>query len=275
MLILPQNLPDNLRAVRERIAGAAAASGRSVDSVTLLAVGKGQDVATLDAAAELGLRHFGENYLQEGLAKQALLRSRPLTWHFIGQVQSNKTRDIAQHFDWVHTIDRAKVAQRLADGRPVWPGLLIGMALHYLVNFPLVMAEVGINHEGDVNKALAAYQLRGIAELQSSGFAFALPAGEGLLTVRLLDIGSGLVAVPTLGDYRLSVVALKRGYRFDVSTERGVLRVSGEGRWEPGQGGSVRLQLHPEAQLDALRPLLSLAGRPGENGDYYLSTSFR
>lgn len=128
---------------------------------------------------------------------------------------------------------------------------------------------------GDVNKALAAYQLRGIAELQSSGFAFALPAGEGRLTVRLLDIGSGLVAVPTLGDYRLSVVALKRGYRFDVSTERGVLRVSGEGRWEPGQGGSVRLQLHPEAQLDALRPLLSLAGRPGENGDYYLSTSFR
>ena len=117
MLILPQNLHDNLRAVRERIAGAAAASGRSVDSVTLLAVGKGQDVATLDAAAELGLRHFGENYLQEGLAKQALLRSRPLTWHFIGQVQSNKTRDIAQHFDWVHTIDRAKVAQRLAEQR--------------------------------------------------------------------------------------------------------------------------------------------------------------
>ena len=117
MLILPQNLPDNLDVVRARIAAAAVQCGRSVDSVTLLAVGKGQDAATLAAAAGLGLQHFGETYLQEGLPKIEALRDRGLTWHFIGQVQSNKTREIALNFDWVHTLDRARIARRLAEQR--------------------------------------------------------------------------------------------------------------------------------------------------------------
>lgn len=123
MLILPQNpplpvnLPDNLQAVRARIAAAALQHRRSVDSVTLLAVGKGQEAGLLAAAAALGVRDFGENYLQEGLAKVESLRGLGLTWHFIGQVQSNKTREIATHFDWVHTLDRAKVARRLDEQR--------------------------------------------------------------------------------------------------------------------------------------------------------------
>jgi hypothetical protein len=123
MLILPQNpalaanLPQNLQAVRARIAAAALQHGRTVDSITLLAVGKGQETGRLAAAAALGVRDFGENYLQEGLAKREALRALGLTWHFIGQVQSNKTREIAAHFDWVHTIDRAKVARRLAEQR--------------------------------------------------------------------------------------------------------------------------------------------------------------
>lgn len=117
MLILPQNLPDNVRAVQARIAAAAAQCGRSVDSITLLAVGKGQDAATLAAAAGLGLRHFGENYLQEGLPKVEALRDRGLTWHFIGQVQANKTREISLNFDWVHTVDRPRIARRLAEQR--------------------------------------------------------------------------------------------------------------------------------------------------------------
>lgn len=128
---------------------------------------------------------------------------------------------------------------------------------------------------GELDKSLAAYQLRGRAELQSDGFEFRRDRGDGHLQVRVLDAGSGLVAVPVLGDYRLQLTALRRGYRFDVATERGVLRVSGDGRWTPGEGGAVRLQLHPEAQNEALRPLLSIAGRPSANGDYFLSTSFR
>jgi pyridoxal phosphate enzyme (YggS family) len=114
----PQNLPAALRAVRERMAWAAAAAGRSAESVTLLAVGKAQPVELLAAAADCGVGDFGESYLQEALVKIAALRSRALTWHFIGHIQANKTRLIAETFAWVHAIDRLKIAERLAAQRP-------------------------------------------------------------------------------------------------------------------------------------------------------------
>ena len=104
--------------VRTRIARAAAAVGRSADSVTLLAVGKAQPLELLAAAADCGVTDFGENYLQEALEKVAALRARSLTWHFIGRIQANKTRTIAETFAWVHTLDRLKVAERLAAQRP-------------------------------------------------------------------------------------------------------------------------------------------------------------
>ena len=115
----PQNLPAVLREVRERMARAAAAAGRSAQSVTLLAVGKAQPVELLAAAADCGVTDFGESYLQEALAKTAALRSRALTWHFIGRIQANKTRPIAESFSWVHALDRVKVAERLAAQRPL------------------------------------------------------------------------------------------------------------------------------------------------------------
>lgn len=118
MLTLPQNLPENLRAVRERIASAAARCGRSVDSVTLLAVTKGRDATAIEAAARCGLGHFGESYLQEALPKLHVLAALGLTWHFIGPVQANKTRAIAESFAWVHSVDRVRVAERLAAQRP-------------------------------------------------------------------------------------------------------------------------------------------------------------
>lgn len=109
---------DNLKLVRQRIDGACAASQRPPQSVQLLAVSKNFDAATVQLAVAAGLTDFGENYLQEGLAKIAALPRQNLRWHFIGPIQSNKTRDIAEHFDWVHSIDRLKIAQRLSDQRP-------------------------------------------------------------------------------------------------------------------------------------------------------------
>ena len=112
----------NLQAVRERIASAARVALRDPQRVQLLAVSKtfGPD-AVIDAA-EAGQRAFGENYLQEAVDKMASVRaSRPdlsLEWHFIGPIQSNKTRPIAEHFDWVHSVDREKIARRLAEQRP-------------------------------------------------------------------------------------------------------------------------------------------------------------
>jgi PLP dependent protein len=114
----PQNLSLRLSAVRERMARAAARSGRSAQSVTLLAVSKAQPLPLLAAAADLGVADFGESYLQEGLEKIAALRDRTLTWHFVGRVQANKTRPIAEEFAWVHALDRLKIAARLSAQRP-------------------------------------------------------------------------------------------------------------------------------------------------------------
>ena len=118
MLMGPQNLPEQLRIVRERIAAAARAARRNVDSVTLLAVGKGQPANTMRAAAQLGVRDFGESYVQEALQKLEALRDLALTWHFVGRLQANKTRAVAASFDWVHGIDRLKIAERLSEQRP-------------------------------------------------------------------------------------------------------------------------------------------------------------
>lgn len=118
MLTLTQNLAENLHSVRARLARAAAQCGRSVESITLLAVGKSQPAAVLGAVADLGERDFGENYLQEALPKLRALSSRRLTWHFIGQLQANKTRAVAENFDWVHTVDRLRIAERLSAQRP-------------------------------------------------------------------------------------------------------------------------------------------------------------
>ncbi len=109
-----------LRQVRERIAQAARAAGRDASAVSLLAVSKTFDADAVAAMARCGQREFGENYVQEGVAKVDALRSRwpDLCWHFIGPLQSNKTRDVARCFDWVHGIDRLSVARRLAAQRP-------------------------------------------------------------------------------------------------------------------------------------------------------------
>lgn len=118
MLTLTQNLAENLRNVRNRLERAATDSGRSVSCVTLLAVSKTQPSERVAALADLGQRDFGENYLQEALPKLDDLRARQLTWHFIGQLQSNKTRPVAEYFDWVHTVDRLRLAERLSAQRP-------------------------------------------------------------------------------------------------------------------------------------------------------------
>ncbi|HEY5102945.1 MAG TPA: YggS family pyridoxal phosphate-dependent enzyme [Steroidobacteraceae bacterium] len=114
----PQNLPENLRRVQERINSAARAIGRPVESVTILAVTKSQPPATLRLAHQAGLADFGESYVQEATAKIQALRDLPLTWHFVGHIQSNKTRIIAEQFAWVHALDRLHIAARLSEQRP-------------------------------------------------------------------------------------------------------------------------------------------------------------
>ena len=108
----------NLQGVRQRMAAACAAAQRDVNEVRLLAVSKTFGPEAVREAFSAGQAAFGENYIQEAVEKMALLRDLPLEWHCIGPIQSNKTRLVAAHFDWAHTVDRLKVAQRLSEQRP-------------------------------------------------------------------------------------------------------------------------------------------------------------
>jgi pyridoxal phosphate enzyme (YggS family) len=107
-----------LAQIVERVDRAATRAGRNATDVTIVAVSKGQPAATIAAACAAGVRHCGENYVQEAVPKMDLLAAQPIVWHFIGKIQANKTRLVAERFAWVHTVDRARIAERLNEQRP-------------------------------------------------------------------------------------------------------------------------------------------------------------
>jgi len=109
---------ENLRKIRDLLAATAVEAGRRPEDVHLLAVSKKQPLEKIVAAADAGQRDFGENIAQEGIDKITKLAEKALCWHFIGHLQSNKTRAVAEHFDWVHSVDKLKTARRLSEQRP-------------------------------------------------------------------------------------------------------------------------------------------------------------
>ena len=113
-----QQIQHNLTALNQRIADACAACGRDVDEITLIGVSKTKPAEDVRAAASLGITNLGENYLDEAISKIAACAALDLTWHYIGRIQSNKTKAIAANFHWVHTVERSKIAQRLAQQCP-------------------------------------------------------------------------------------------------------------------------------------------------------------
>jgi PLP dependent protein len=165
-------ISQQLGAVRERLQAACVAAGRSPDSVALLAVTKTHGPDAVAHAVAAGQRAFGENYVQEGVDKiRALRASHPgvaLEWHCIGPLQTNKTRLVAEHFDWVHTIDRLKIAQRLSEQRPA--------------HLPPLQVCVQVNVDGGGNKS-------GVSPADLPALAQAVAALPGL---RL----RGVMAIP-------------------------------------------------------------------------------
>jgi len=145
------NISTALASVRADISAAAAAAGRADDSVQLLAVSKTRPHSDIASAWQAGQRAFGENYVDEALEKMGLLaHSHPaanIEWHFIGAIQSRKASAIAQHFQWVHSVDRLKVAQRLAKHRPPDMGTL---SVCIQVNLDAELSKSGV-HENDVS----------------------------------------------------------------------------------------------------------------------------
>jgi pyridoxal phosphate enzyme (YggS family) len=188
--------PDGrLRAVRARIAHAVAEAGRDAAAVRLLAVSKTFDAAAVRELAACGQLEFGENYLQEALEKQAALADLPLVWHFIGPIQSNKTRAIAEAFSWVHSVDRLKIAERLSAQRPA--------------GLPPLQVCIEVNVSGEASKGgVTAVELPALADAMA-----ALPN----LQLR------GLMAIPAPTSEMASQRAALRQVReaFDALRARG------------------------------------------------------
>jgi pyridoxal phosphate enzyme (YggS family) len=156
MLIGPQNLTAPVSRIRAQIAHAADSAGRDPASVTLVAVTKDKAAEYVRAAATLGVTDFGENYVKEALGKIDELGSLPVRWHFIGALQSNKTRPVAERFGWVHSLDRMSVARRLSEQRPFHAPPL---------NVCLQVALVEEPGKGGVEPAALAELAHGVAEL--------------------------------------------------------------------------------------------------------------
>jgi pyridoxal phosphate enzyme (YggS family) len=180
------SIAERLDAVRRRIREAERAAGRPEGSVALLAVGKTQPAEMLAAAYARGQRDFGENYLQEALGKQDRLAHFDIAWHFIGPIQSNKTKPIAQRFAWVHSVDRLKIAERLNEQRS--PDL------------PRLNVCLQVNVSGEVSKGGIGFE--------------ALPAlAEAVARLPRLRL-RGLMAIPAPSDdpveQRAAFRALKR-----------------------------------------------------------------
>ena len=162
-------IADNLREVKARVARAALACGRDPQTITVLAVSKTFDHLAVLEAMQTGQRDFGENYLQEALDKQQAVAHPGLIWHFIGPIQSNKTRGIAENFAWVHSLDRLKIAERLSAQRPV-PSAPLNVCI-----------EVNVSGEasksGVLPEALASFvdEVASLPQLQLRGL-MAIPA---------------------------------------------------------------------------------------------------
>jgi hypothetical protein len=184
MLIGPQNsaVADSfglrLRSMRARIAAAARAAGRTEDSVTLLAVSKGHEAAAVRALAQLGVEHFGESYLQEALPKLDALAGLELCWHFIGRVQANKTRAVAERFAWVHGVDRVRIAERLGAQRP-----RLAPPLNVCVQVKLVSDATKGGASAAEARALVA-TIAALPRLRLRGLMCMLPEGLGAAAQR-------------------------------------------------------------------------------------------
>ena len=207
------SLRERLQQVQREIALAERRFGREPGSVKLLAVSKTRDITDILALARLGVADFGENYVQEARAKIEQLSGHPLIWHFIGPIQSNKTRQIAECFDWVHAVDRVKIANRLNTARPsAMPPLNICIQ----VNIDDEPSKSGVNPGGVERLAeqvlpLSQLKLRGLMALPAPTDDFNAQRRAFMklrrLQEQLMDRGFGLdtLSMGTTNDMRAAI----------------------------------------------------------------------
>ena len=207
------SLQERLQLVRREVAEAERQFGREPGSVKLLAVSKTRAAGDVLALAQLGVSDFGENYVQEARTKIGQLSGQSLTWHFIGPIQSNKTRQVAEHFDWVHSVDRIKVARRLNAARPAH---LPPLNICIQVNVDAEFSKSGIGPDEVEQLAgqilpLSRLNLRGLMALPAPTEDFAAQRRGFLRTRRLqeqlMDKGYRLdtLSMGTTNDMRAAI----------------------------------------------------------------------
>jgi len=192
------DITDHLADIVERVARAAELSHRAATSVTIVAVSKQQSSEAIAEAFRVGQLHFGESYAQEAVEKMDALRNLDITWHFIGSIQTNKTRLIAERFQWVHTVDRAKVAARLNDQRP-----------HFA---PPLNVLIQVNQAGEEQKAGITEEL--VAPLAREILTLPHLKLRGLMTIPPRDDAGGERWFRRLADLRDRLV--RDGFELDT-----------------------------------------------------------
>jgi len=192
---------ENFRKIQDLLAQAAADAGRSREEIRLLAVSKEKPVECVLEAASAGQRDFGENFVQEGLKKMDEAGRDDLIWHFIGHLQANKTRPVAERFHWVHTVDRLKIAERLSRQRPVYAN---DLNICIQVNIDREPQKAGVMPERVKEIAHAALslprlRLRGLMTIPQAASALHDPAGSyALMNVLFQELSEDGVVLDTL-----------------------------------------------------------------------------
>ena len=205
-----KNIEINLNQVRAQIAEAALACDRDPDSILLLAVSKRKPSSDIRCAWQLGQKDFGENYLQEAQQKMQELEDLDITWHFIGAIQSNKTRNIAEAFDWAHCIDRVKIARRLSAQRP---SNLAPLNVCIQINIDDEASKAGIDLDELPEIAQEIYQLPGI---RLRGL-MAIPAPRESFTEQRVSFARLAAAMSSLQQQGIACDTLSMGMTQDMA----------------------------------------------------------
>lgn len=204
-----RNIAENIIQIQQNIAEYARKYHRSPESIQLLAVSKTKSADQITLAYEAGQKDFGESYLQEALDKIEQLQSHDINWHFIGAIQSNKTRDIAQYFDWVHSVDRLKIARRLSEQRPAdKPPLNICLQ----VNISEEDSKAGLTLDALTDTALA---IQALPHIRLRGL-MAIPARADTLSQQRQIFSQLRLALESLNQYGLKLDTLSMGMSNDM-----------------------------------------------------------
>lgn len=204
-----RNIAENIIQIQQNIAEYARKYHRSPESIQLLAVSKTKAVEQITLAYKAGQKDFGESYLQEAIEKIEQLRSLDIIWHFIGAIQSNKTRDIAQYFNWVHSVDRLKIARRLSEQRPAdKPPLNICLQ----VNISEENNKAGLSLDALTDTALA---IQTLPQIRLRGL-MAIPARAETLSQQRQIFSQMRIAMESLNQHGLDLDTLSMGMSNDM-----------------------------------------------------------